>query len=236
MNSRDNEAYRNELRKQVEENYSPMRHIILNSIVALMPAVIFGFMLSQVTAISLLSLFAIPFGLLLGNFIEYTTHRYPMHRPRWSKGSRMYKRHAGQHHRAFTRDFMTIDSSHDLALIMLPAKYVLVFSAVSMLFAFLSFVLLLGTFGHILCITLSIYFFVEEMLHALFHTQWMWSKRNVLRPLAEHHRLHHETKHMRRQNFNIVFPLFDMLCGTWLKSQPTVPHVKSIDDGITQSH
>lgn len=233
MNPRDNETYRHELRATIEDNYSPLKHITFNTIIALMPAIIFGLMLMCSGPISLFSLLAVPLGLILGNCIEYFTHRYPMHRPRWSKKSRMYKRHAGQHHRAFTRDFMMIDNSRDLALIMLPAKYVFVFSIVSVLFALMSFGVFLGTFGHILCITLSIYFFVEEMLHALFHTQWMWKNDNILRPLAMHHRIHHETKNMRRHNFNIVFPLFDVICGTMLRSQPAVPHVKTCDDGVT---
>lgn len=35
-----------------------------------------------------------------------------------------------------------------------------------------------------------------------------------LRALRAHHRLHHDPRHMRTKNFNVVLPLFDWLFGT----------------------
>jgi sterol desaturase/sphingolipid hydroxylase (fatty acid hydroxylase superfamily) len=216
MNNADNEDFRHELRKQAGKNYSPIRHMCFNGLISLLPIIIFITLLWN-QEILLLSLLAIPCGIILGNLIEYLVHRYPMHQRLWSKNSRMYKRHAGQHHRAFNHQFMTIDNLYDLSHITLPTKYVAIFSVISTLCVLLISIFLLGSFGYILGIVLSLYFFIEEILHASFHTQWMWQAENILRPLAEHHRKHHETSKMRKWNFNILFPLFDIIFKTRLK-------------------
>jgi sterol desaturase/sphingolipid hydroxylase (fatty acid hydroxylase superfamily) len=39
------------------------------------------------------------------------------------------------------------------------------------------------------------------------------------RAAREHHRLHHDKALMGRYNFNVVFPLWDWICGTTSKGR-----------------
>jgi sterol desaturase/sphingolipid hydroxylase (fatty acid hydroxylase superfamily) len=59
------------------------------------------------------------------------------------------------------------------------------------------------------------YFLLYEWLHLAFHLE---SSRLVRLPfvrfLAEHHSRHHDTAAMSKWNFNITFPVTDLLLGT----------------------
>lgn len=220
---------RNELRAAVPENYSHIRHLALNTLITLAPILVFAFLLATYFTFNPLALLAIPVGFLLGNFIEYAAHRWPMHRPSKLIGKKMFKRHAGEHHRAFDMDFMEITDPRDYFMVMLPTrtalKFMLVATALTVLGGFIGG----GAFAAVLGITLCGYFFAEEMLHLSFHFKSTWEGdrwiHRALRRIGRWHRLHHELKLMTRWNFNIAFPVFDKMLGTLI----------DVDDPVVQS-
>src|SRR5262249_60149620 len=60
----------------------------------------------------------LPVFLVVANLIEWCVHRYPMHRP--LRPRILYKNHSLIHHLAFTDQKMTIETTPELRLIMMP--------------------------------------------------------------------------------------------------------------------
>ena len=220
---------RNALRETIDNDYSHIEHLTLSALIALGPVALFAFILSFFP-ISPWAFTAIPLGLVLGNFIEYVVHRFPMHRPKMFLSKLLFRRHAGDHHRAFDISFMEITDPRDYALVMLPIKR-------AVTFMFLVFGLVGGlsiftgpAFAMMLGMSLGVYFAIEEMLHLSFHFKSTWEGdkwwNKALRKLGRAHRLHHELKLMTRANFNIAFPIFDKLFGTLVNENDDIVLLK----------
>ena len=208
---------RNALRDTVDENYSHTKHIALNALIALGPAALLAVVLFF-ASFSPWMLAAIPAGILFGNFIEYVTHRWPMHKPKSPGGKYLFKRHAGEHHRAFDIEFMEIEDPRDYALVMLPVSRAAIFMGILLATAAVLGLIAGAAFGAIFAMTLGIYFFIEEALHISFHFKSTWEGdkwyNKLLRRIGRWHRIHHELKLMSKFNFNVAFPLFDKVFGT----------------------
>lgn len=63
----------------------------------------------------------------------------------------------------------------------------------------------------------ALYFLLYEMFHFIYHLPLDSPVLRVklLRWLSDHHTLHHDPIWMSKANFNIVFPLFDWVLGTY---------------------
>lgn len=207
---------RRKFRNEISQNYSATRHIILNLMIMLLPIVPLIAILAVVGWSLLTLLIGIPLGILIGNCVEYSTHRWMMH-VRRKRSLELFRRHAGVHHRSFTSDFMMIEDPRDITMVMLPSSKML-----QLLLMIAAGVFLLSLFNvAIACvvgIVLCFYALVEEFLHSFFHLEWTWSSRSkfatILRKIGIHHRRHHEHKLMSTYNFNITFPLGDLMLGT----------------------
>lgn len=209
---------RERMRRHVPPGYSHLRHFLTLALLTLTPVPAFIWMLVM-SGMTWLSLVGVPVGIIVGNFIEYMTHRFPMHRKMRGAGKALYKRHAGTHHAIFTDDDMVIDDPRDLYHVMMTPKPAVVFMlvigalVVSMWF-YTGIPALAAVFG----ITLCGYFFAEEALHMSFHLRSTWEGgrpwNRLLRRIGEHHRAHHNPRVMREQNFAIALPIFDWVFGT----------------------
>lgn len=206
---------RERMRCEVPRNYTFTTHMLKLACLMLLPlpaliVLLIGCDMSMVTWL------AVPLGLLLGNLIEYVTHRYPMHR--YIMGGIMYKRHAGKHHVMFRHDMMTMTDPRDAYYVMMPALPAAMFMVVIGIITALVTWANVTAFGIVMCITLCVYIFTEELLHLSFHTESTWKNDGVwyslLRHLGSNHRQHHDPKQMRTSAFNVTFPLFDWLFGT----------------------
>ena len=75
------------------------------------------------------------------------------------------------------------------------------------------------------------YFVSYEILHFTYHIDEntrvgrMW----MVRVLREHHRIHHSQRLMSRYNFNITWPLADLLFGTIYRGPKTTPAERLVD-------
>lgn len=158
----------------------------------------------------------VPLTFLYANLSEYFGHRGPMHHPR--RGLKLiYERHAGQHHRFFTSECMALDGIRDLKAVLFPAVMIAFF----LLCFALPVGLLLGWLASpnvawLFVATAVAYFLNYEVLHLSYHLPEAsrLGRLPVVRRLKRLHQLHHDPRLMAHYNFNITYPIGDLLFGT----------------------
>ena len=199
----------------LEVGYSPWRHM--------------GLTLSIATALASLGValawharpldwVLMPIFFVVANFLEYTVHRFPMHRPMFPRI--MYKNHAMLHHIAFTNHNMPIAEARELGLVMMPwytmIGLFIVASPVMVLAGLLRGPGLAGVF----LLGAVLYFLLYETTHALYHlpdatlNRMLLGRSAVFRRMQAHHAHHHVLRRMATVNFNVTVPLMDWLFGT----------------------
>ncbi len=158
----------------------------------------------------------VPFAFLYANLAEYLGHRFPMHHPFRGLGL-VYKRHAGQHHRFFTDREMAYETRRDLRAVLFPPLLVIFFfGAFGLPVWFVLAWLLSPNVAWLFIATGLGYFLNYEVLHAAYHVpdgHWV-GRVPLVRRLKWLHQAHHDTSRMTRINFNISYPLCDVLFGT----------------------
>jgi hypothetical protein len=155
---------------------------------------------------------------VVANLLEWTVHRFPMHRPMSPRI--MYKNHAMLHHIAFTDSNMPVGGARELGLVMMPWYTMLglfvVASPVMVAAGLLRGPGLAGVF----LLAAVLYFVGYETLHALYHLPDATLDRlglgrlGVFRRMQAHHARHHVLRRMAEVNFNVTVPLMDWLLGT----------------------
>ncbi len=165
---------------------------------------------------------ALPAFWVVANLFEWATHRFPMHRPLFSR--MMYRNHALIHHRAFAGDDdQEIRSSKDLCLVMMPWFTILIVFAMASPVAIIAALLGGPALAGVFFIAAISYFLLYETIHTLHHLpaaqlhgagvdRWRW-----LTALRKHHHHHHRLEEMAHTNFNVTAPLADWLFGTSFK-------------------
>ena len=172
--------------------------------------------LAQLDAVSRAEWLTIPLAFLYANLVEYFGHRFPMHRP-FPGLKLIYRRHAGQHHRFFTDAAMAHEGSRDLRAVLFPPLLVVFFFGGFALPAW--FVLAQAASPDVAWLLLATgiaYFLSYEFLHLAYHQppgHWMTRVPGVAR-LSWLHRHHHDPRVMTMRNFNITWPIGDVLFGT----------------------
>jgi len=210
------ERSREKIRQLVPDGYSRVRHVLTLALFTLCPIPLFIAALAM-WGVSWSTFLALPAGFLVANFVEYMVHRWPMHRlGRWGKA--LYRRHAGTHHVVFRHDNMEIGDERDWYHVMMTPNKAGAFMFVIAAIVGTAHMLSTGSFAAMMGIALCTYFFLEEVIHLSFHLRSTWQGNRwynrVLRRAATWHRIHHDTRLMRDVNFNISFPVFDILLGT----------------------
>jgi hypothetical protein len=216
-------AFRNEYREQeVGRNYSGRLHFWFTTIWCLGLIITCIFLIHQPTWKELL---IIPIGFLYVNFAEYIAHKGPMHH-RKKNFDKVFKRHSLQHHRFFTKQHFTFDSSKDVKAVLFPPVLLLFF-----FFAFtLPFSLVFLFFWSknaalLFIITLFSYYLNYEWLHFAYHLpeDHFVARLPFISTLRKLHFTHHDPQHMTKYNFNITYPIFDILFGTYHREEPVEP-------------
>ena len=197
------EKYRGEA---IGPRYSGGLHFAFTSALALG---VIAFALSKVRAPGW-ALLAVPLTFLYANLIEYLGHKGPMHRP--VRLLRLvYRRHSLEHHAFFTRAQMQVESARDFKMVLFPPLLIVFFFGVFALPAGLLLGALAGTnVAALFVATAMAYFLCYEWLHLAYHLGYGG-------PLRRHHAAHHDPALMGRHNFNITFPICDLLFGTALR-------------------
>lgn len=206
--------YREQFR--VEENctsYPGWLHFAFTSTVSIL--VVIGCLVNvkQVTPLEWLT---IPAAFLYANLVEYFGHRGPMHHPVKGLGLIFY-RHTKQHHRFFTDQEMTFDSSNDFKAVLFPPVMIIFFIGgfgvpmwVILYFAASANVAWLAV------ATAIAYFLNYEWLHFAYHCDPESRIGRVpgVQTLRKLHRQHHNQQLMSHYNFNITYPIGDWIFRT----------------------
>lgn len=215
MQQRSTTRAREKYRETTPPGYSHIKHFIKLISMTVIPSALFLALLFNVS-ITLMSLLMIPIGIVIANFIEYVTHRWPMHRTMF-KGY-MYHRHAGVHHAMFKHDSMEMTDKRDWYHVMMPVSSGVAFMMIVTSLTIAAYTLISPAAACVMGITLCMYILSEELLHLSFHLPSTWLKENMytktLARLGEHHRAHHNSRYMRHYAFNIAIPLFDSVFKT----------------------
>jgi len=158
----------------------------------------------------------IPLGFLYINFVEYIGHKGPMHH-RKKYLEKVFIRHSMQHHRFFTKENMSFDSAQDVKAVLFPPVLLLFFFFAFTLPAALLFYFF-WSFNAALLFVLTVfsYYLNYEWLHFAYHLpeNHFIAKLPFISTLRKLHHTHHDIHLMTRYNFNITYPVFDILFGT----------------------
>jgi hypothetical protein len=207
-------AFREEYRAHhIGAHYSGGLHLAFTSIGSL---AVIALAAARVRAPALLELLTIPATFLFANLVEYRGHKGPMHRRRRGLAL-LFERHTQQHHRYYTHEAMSYESTRDFKMVLFPPVMLVFFlGAVAAPVGALLFWLGSRNVALLYVATAVGYFLTYEWLHFCHHlpAAHPLARLGVLRHLRAHHQIHHDPARMNAHNFNITFPLCDRLFGT----------------------
>lgn len=195
--------------------YSPWMHVARTAMIATTIAAI-GVMLSlHARPVDWLLM---PAFFVVANLLEWTVHRFPMHRPMPPRI--MYKNHAMLHHIAFTDRNMPVGGARELGLVMMPWYTMIGLFVVASPVMVIAGVLRGPGLAGVFVLAAVLYFVSYETLHALYHlpdetlNRIVLGRLGVFRRMQAHHARHHVLRRMAEVNFNVTVPLMDWLLGT----------------------
>jgi len=161
---------------------------------------------------------ALPGVFILANFVEYRLHRGPMHF-RWPMMDLVFRRHTLRHHEYFPHDQMGFETSREAYLVLFPFPMIfLVFGLALPLFLLTWSLTNRNVAGMFLIVAVG-YFLLYEWMHLAYHLpeESRIGRSPWLRRLKLHHQIHHNKALMTRYNFNITFPIWDWILGTYYR-------------------
>jgi hypothetical protein len=203
---------RAELCERIPWWYDPWAHLIGPSAFGLGAIAVSLAVLSQPTWGELLT---VPIVLVLINVGEWHIHRYILHRRFWPL-EELYYRHTPEHHVVFVRDDMTMRSTREFRLVLIPAYgIVAIFLSTLPVTAALAWLVSSNVAALWVASTMG-YTVLYEWLHLSYHlpADHPIGRNPVIGRLRRHHAIHHTPELMQRWNFNVTVPLGDLLLGT----------------------
>jgi hypothetical protein len=179
-----------------------------------------GVALSAVEAPTVPELAMLPAAFLFANLVEYGMHRWPMHH-RFGPLGLLFERHTLQHHRFFTRQAMSYDTTRDWKMVLFPPVIIVALASVAAPTWLLLRTLWSANAAWLFVAVALGYYVLYEILHTTYHSRdgsWV-ARLPLLSRLRRHHTVHHDPRLMTRHNFNITFPICDVLFRTTRETQ-----------------
>lgn len=208
--------YRDRFREEeISNHYRGWPHFAFTSLGS---ASVIAYAVYSLSAVTVLEFLVVPFTFLFANLVEYRVHRGPMHHPAKGPLRLLYKRHTLQHHRFFTEDSMEHEGSRDFAAVLFPPIMLIFFLGCiatpvgGLLFTFAS-----SNIAWLFVATVLSYFLSYEWLHFAYHQPidgWI-AKLPFMSRLRSLHTKHHDPRYMSTANFNITYPICDLIFGTY---------------------
>jgi hypothetical protein len=207
-------SFRAEYRaKKIGRGYSGWAHFAFTNLSSL---TVIGFSISRVDHPSWKELLVIPIGFLIANLVEYLGHRGVMHRMR-RRLAIIFRRHTLEHHHFFTDQEMSYESSRDFKVVLFPPVMLLFFlGGIATPIGLVLFALISPNAGWLFVAVGIGYYLTYEWLHFAYHlpSDSTIGRIAPIRVLRRHHQRHHQLELMGRWNFNITFPICDLVFGT----------------------
>lgn len=210
----DTHEYRQYFRTNViPRYYSPALHVLFN-FGLLIGSCLYTFLKIQSIGIYETVLFVMM--MILGNFVIYFIHRYPLHKKYPFIAKHTFDIHSKQHHRFYTYQNYQFDSPKDFYILFFPMWTVAAFVGgfLPLLYILSSLIFEQPQVWTIL-FSATLYFLLYEFIHFASHLppQHILLKFKPLAYMWRHHQTHHDPSLMSQYNFNIVYPLADWLFG-----------------------
>jgi hypothetical protein len=161
----------------------------------------------------------VPAALLFANVFEWWIHKGPLHHPTRLLGI-LYARHTKAHHVVFTDVRMEITHTRELRMVLFP-PYVIPLLLVLTAPVSVGLWLLAPNLGWLFGASALAYYLLYEWLHMLHHwprDSWL-GRRRLIAWLRHPHQLHHDPSVMTKGNFNVSFPLADVIFRSTLTEQ-----------------
>ncbi len=201
-------------REKIGAHYSGVAHFLFTTFASLG---VITWALWGVRAPSLGEWLAVPLTFLFANLGEYLGHRHAMHKP--VAGVRLvYQRHTLEHHHFFTHEAMSYEGTRDFKMVLFPPILIVFFFG---LFALpvgaLIWLVSTENVARLFVATAVGYYLTYEWLHFAYHLgeRSLVGRFVIVRMLRAHHQTHHDLSLMGKWNFNITFPICDLVFGTW---------------------
>jgi len=208
-------AFRERYRAGISPRYSGPLHALWVASVGIMTMVFAATQLHDVAAVEWLVLL---FTLLLGNIGEYSIHKKLGHQKLSGPAKLFYQRHTGDHHSFFTEHHMLWSSTRDWRVVLFPGWLILVVIGVIGLPGYFAFGSLVSANAGALWLAGIVgTYLLYELVHFSDHLpdgHWLHRLVPGLSTMAALHRMHHDRSQMTDVNFNLTFPLTDLVMGT----------------------
>jgi hypothetical protein len=231
-------AAREQLRAQlvtrwIPPTYSPRKHLLIPSTIGLLGVVA---MLALLRSLRPVELWTIPLTLLMGFGLEWRVHKDLLHR-RLPPFQILYDRHERLHHVVFTQKDMGLRGRHEMGLVLLPP-----FAIVLLLGMLLPLGLLMAQVLPRNCALLFVatslgFFLLYEWLHLAYHlpVQTRIGQNSLIAQLRSLHQRHHDPRLMKRWNFNVTVPVFDVLHRTlWSPARAARAELRHPESGYPE--
>lgn len=212
----NNTKYREEYRAKISGFYNGWLHFSLTSLISI-SIIVLG--ISRLENVLSWQWITIPLTFIYANLVEYLGHKGPMHHPR-KYLKVIYQRHAKQHHVFFTHIHMPFDDTKDFRAVLFPISLILFFFG---LIGVPTWFIINGLFSAnvawLFTITSIAYFLNYEWLHFAYHCSedsWIMHVPGF-KTLRQLHLHHHDPQLMTKYNFNITYPICDIIFGTFYK-------------------
>lgn len=200
------------LTDNIRNDYPYLLHAIIPSSIAVIFIICSIYFMEHFSFVALLPT-------LLGLLVfEWFAHKYIMHNV-FKYAKSLYQQHA-THHLVYVEHDMAIRDFKEIKIVMIPPLSAII--GLSIIAGLISGLwLLIGQSAFTVLLTISVFYLVYEWLHFLYHApnRWKITNLNIVKHLREHHLAHHETKLMRKYNFNVTFPVIDYLFKTKAKKE-----------------
>jgi hypothetical protein len=192
--------------------YVPALHLAAPTAVSL--GVIVG-ALTRIHALHPLELLTVPVTLFFAFGFEWRVHKRVLHRRSPGVGL-LYERHELAHHVVFTYEDMAMRDRREWWLVLMPAYAVVLVAIINTPLAIALGALCGVNTGSLYLIASMSFFLSYEWLHLAYHLprDSRVGRNRLVARLREHHRRHHDPRLMKRWNFNVTVPVFDVILGT----------------------
>lgn len=209
------EALRRRATDAIPSWYSPWAHVLVPAVVGAAGIVVALVMIRDLRWWELL---VVPATFLASNAFEWWAHKHILHRRRPGL-TVLYDRHTPVHHMLFLTDDMAVRARKEWRLVLIPAFGVVMVVVVNAVIV--GGLMLLGhrNIAALYGVTSVAYVLSYEWLHLAYHlpADHPIGKLRVVAALRRHHAIHHAPQLMQRWNFNVTFPIWDLVRGTTWK-------------------
>lgn len=209
------EAFRAKAVEAIPSSYNPWLHLATPSLVGLSTIALSLWSLENVSPLQWLT---VPIVFIASNATEWRVHKSLLHK-RTRGFELLYDRHTPMHHRVFRTEDMAIRSPKEFALVLLPWFGIVLILIATLPLATLFVLLGMRNVAALFLATAMGYVVSYEWLHLAYHlplshpiSQWWF-----IAALRSLHATHHDPALMRKWNFNVSIPLWDLVRGTWYR-------------------